>query len=108
MTPGNFYDPPARTAGCDADTAARQRRARLAALPDAELLRLTALALRLEHVLDPVALPAIDGEAVRALAEAQMAADRRRRNNRQWRLRLAAVLALVLMAAALILWLVWS
>jgi hypothetical protein len=108
MTGVDPHDLPTRTAGCDADTAARQRRARLAALPDAELLRLTALALRLEHDTDPVAPPAIDGETVRALAEAQMAADRRRRHDRQPGLRLAAVLAAVLIAAALILWLVWS
>ena len=95
-------------AACDADTAARQRRARLAALPDADLLRLTALALRLADDPDPDAPLPFDGETVRARAEARMAADRRCRQDRQGRLCLAVVLVVGLMAAALILWLVWS
>lgn len=108
MTPVDPYELPTRTAACDADTAARQRRARLAALPDAELLRLTALALRLADEPDPDAPLPFDGDAIRARAETRMAAERRRRQDRRQRLRFAVVLMAGLMVAALILRLVWS
>jgi hypothetical protein len=108
MTSDDRHDLPTRRAPCDADTAARQRRARLASLPDAELLRLTALALRLAGDPDPDAPLPFDGETLRARAEARMAADRQCRQDRQRQLRLAVVLAAGLMAATLILWLVWS
>ena len=108
MTSDDRHDLPTRRAACDADTAAWQRRARLAALPDADLLRLTALALRLAGDPDTDAPLPFDGDAIRAHAETRMGADRQCRQDRQHRLRLAVLLMAGLMTAALMLWLVWS